>query len=126
MPDTIRISGSCAHPWRRGVLIGMVAATVLARPASAQPQPAVALHELVVSAQARIDQHELAVLVLLLGLIFFSVLAAILLVRSRARWTRLDTWSRDEIATLRNDLDRANALLLSEPQVMIDWPAGSD
>ncbi len=42
------------------------------------------------------------------------------------RWTRLETSSRDEIATLRSDLDRANALLFSEPQVMVDWPAGSD
>jgi signal transduction histidine kinase len=128
MPDTIRISGSCAHPWRRGVLIGMGAAVAaaVALPAAAEPKPAVALHELVLSAQDRIDRHELAVLVLLLGLICFAVVTAIMLVRSRARFTRLDAWSRDEIAALRNDLDRANALLLSEPQVMIDWPAGSD
>jgi signal transduction histidine kinase len=124
MPDTIRISGSCAHPWRRGFLIGIGA--VFPLPARAEEKPALALHELVISAQDRIDRHEVAVLVLLLGLIFFAVVTAIMLLRIRARWARLDVTSRDEIAALRNDLDRANALLSSEPQVMVDWPAGSD
>jgi signal transduction histidine kinase len=125
MPDTIRISGSCAHPWRRGFLTAMIGA-VFPLPASAEQQPVLALHELVVSAQDSIDRHEIAVLVVVLGLVLFAVVTAIVLVRARARWTRLETSSRDEIATLRSDLDRANALLFSEPQVMVDWPAGSD
>jgi len=125
MPDTIRISGSCAHPWRRGFLTAMIGA-VFPLPASAEQQPVLALHELVVSAQDSIDRHEIAVLVVVLGLVLFAVVTAIMLVRARARWTRLETSSRDEIATLRSDLDRANALLFSEPQVMVDWPAGSD
>ena len=65
-------------------------------------------------------------LVVVLGLVLFAVVTAIMLVRARTRWTRLETFSRDEIAALRSDLDRANALLFSEPQVMVDWPAGSD
>ena len=125
MPDTIRISGSCAHPWRRGFLTAIVGAAV-PFPASAEKQPVLALHELVVSAQDSIDRHEIAVLVVVLGLMLFAVVTAIMLVRARTRWTRLETSSRDEIATLRSDLDRANALLFSEPQVMVDWPAGSD
>ena len=125
MPDTIRISGSCAHPWRRGFLTAMIGA-VFPLPASAEQQPALALHELVVSAQDSIDRHEIAVLVVVLGLVLFAVVTAIMLVRARTRWTRLETSSRDEIAALRSDLDRANALLFSEPQVMVDWPAGSD
>ena len=128
MPDTIRISESCAYPWRRGFLIGMgiLFGAVVPLRAQAEQKPAVVLHELVVSAQDRIDRHEIAVLVLLLGLIFFAVVTAIMLLRIRARWARLDVTSRDEIAALRSDLDRANALLSSEPQVMVDWPAGSD
>jgi signal transduction histidine kinase len=125
MPDTIRISGSCAHPWRRGVLTA-IAGAVFPFPASAEQKPALALHELVVSAQDSIDRHEVAVLVVVLGLVLFAVVTAIMLVRARTRWTRLETSSRDEIASLRSDLDRANALLFSEPQVMADWPAGSD
>jgi signal transduction histidine kinase len=125
MPDTIRISGSCAHPWRRGFLTAIVGA-VFPLPASAEQQPVLALHELVASAQDSIDRHEIAVLVVVLGLVLFAVVTAIMLVRARTRWARLETSSRDEIATLRSDLDRANALLFSEPQVMVDWPAGSD
>ena len=125
MPDTIRISGSCAHPWRRGFLTAVVG-TVFPFPASAEQQPVLALHELVASAQDSIDRHEIAVLVVVLGLVLFAVVTAIMLVRARTRWTRLETSSRDEIVTLRSDLDRANALLFSEPQVMVDWPAGSD
>jgi hypothetical protein len=56
MPDTIRISGSCAHPWRRGFLTAMIGA-VFPLPASAEQQPVLALHELVVSAQDSIDRH---------------------------------------------------------------------
>ena len=63
---------------------------------------------------------------MLAGLLLFAVVTAILLLRTRGRLARLETSSHDEIAALRSDLDRANALLLSEPQVMVDWPAASD
>src|SRR5581483_10793762 len=65
-------------------------------------------------------------LALLLGLIFFCVVTAIMLLVSWSRAARLEASSRERIAALRGDLDRANALLSSEPQVMVDWPAGSD
>ena len=132
MPDTIRISGSCAHPWRRGFLFAIAACLTssFSAQAKAEQRPALRLHELVLNAQDRIqdsiDRHEVAVLALVLGLILFAVVTAIMLLRTRTRLTRLDAWSRDEVATLRNGLDRANALLSAEPQVMIDWPAGAD
>jgi len=132
MPDTIRISGSCALPWRRGFLIAMASslAVAAAAPAKAEQRPPLQLHELVLNAQDRIqdsiDRHEVAVMALVLGLILFAVVTAIMLLRTRARLTRLDAWSRDEIAMLRSGLDRANALLSAEPQVTIDWPAGAD
>ena len=44
-------------------------------PASAEQKPALALHELVVSAQDSIDRHEIAVLVVVLGLVLFAVAA---------------------------------------------------
>ena len=34
--------------------------------------------------------------------------------------------ARDETDALREEADRAKALLLSEPQVVIDWPAASN
>jgi len=124
MPDTIRRSGGTARPWLGGfsTAIGAVATG----PARAADKPVLALHELVVGASRSIDRHEIAVFVLLVGLLLFAVVTAILLVRTRARSARLETSSHDEIAMLRAELDRANALLASEPQVMVDWPPGSD
>src|SRR3984893_18448077 len=89
MPDTIRINGSCAHPWRRGVLTAIVGSIFPLR-ASAEQKPVLALHELVASAQDSIDRHEIAVLVVVLGLVLFAVVTAIMLVRARVRWTRLE------------------------------------
>jgi hypothetical protein len=103
-----------------------VTGTIVPGRVDAGEQPSLALHELVLSAHRSIDRHEIAVLVLVLGLLLFAVVTAIMLVRARTRSARTETWSRDEIATLRNDLDRANALLLSEPHVVVDWPAASD
>ena len=124
MPDTIR-SGGYARPWLGGFAIAIGAAAPL--PARADTQhPAVVLHELVLGASRSIDRHEIAALVLLVGLLLFAVVTAILLVRVRAGWARLEASSLDEIAALRAELDRANALLASEPQVMVDWPAAAD
>ena len=124
MPDTIRRSGGFARPWRGGFSIAVGA--LLPLPARAAEQPKIVLHELVVDATRSIDSHQVAVLVLLVGLLTFAVVTAITLLRTRARLSRLETSSHDEVAALRTDIDRANALLLSEPQVMVDWPAASD
>ncbi len=124
MPDTIRRSGGFARPWRGGFSIAVGA--LLPLPARAAEQPKIVLHELVVDATRSIDSHQVAVLVLLVGLLTFAVVTAIMLLRTRARLSRLETSSHDEVAALRTDIDRANALLLSEPQVMVDWPAASD
>ncbi len=124
MPDTIRSSGRFARPWFGGFILAVGAFAPL--PAVAEDAPRLALHELVAGASRRIDNHELAVLVLLVGLLLFVVVTSILLMRMRARLQRLEMSSHDEIAALRAGLDRANALLLTEPQVMVDWPAGSD
>ena len=125
MPDTIRRSGGYARPCLGGCLLAVGA--FMPRSADAEPAaPRLVLHELVVGASRRIDNHEVAVMVLLVGLLLFAVVTAILLQRTRAKLTRLEVTSHDEIVALRAGVDRANALLLSEPQVMVAWPAGSD
>jgi signal transduction histidine kinase len=124
MPDTIRRSGGFARPWLGGFLLGV--ATLLPGSAQAEGQPKLVLHELVLGAARSIDRHEIIALVLLVGLVLFSVFTAIMLLRTRARAARLEAFAHDEITALRADLDRANALLLTEPQVMVDWPAASD
>ena len=124
MPDTIRTSRGCVRPWLGRLLaaIGVVASL----PAYAEQKPALVLHELVAGASRSIDRHEIAALALIVGLSLFAVVTAILLVRTRARAARLEAAAHDETAALRGGLDRANALLLSEPQLVVDWPAASD
>ena len=136
MPDTIRTSRNCAHrrlPGIRGFLAAALGlfGSISPLPAGAAEQPELALHELalhelVLSAHRSIDQHQLTFLALVLGVVLFAVVTAIMLVRTRARLAREEAWSRDEIAKLREEVDRANAIILSEPQVIVDWRAGSD
>ena len=125
MPDTIRRSGGYARPWLGGFPVAIGAVAPLPAHAETQAPGAGAAS----TRAGRFAQHrppQIAVLVLLVGLLVFAVVTAILLVRARAGWARLEISSHDEIAALRADLDRANALLASEPQVMVDWPAAAD
>ena len=124
MPDTIRSSGCYARRWCGG-LVPAIGVLIAAAAARAEP-PKLVLHEFVQGATRSIDRHEIAAIVLLAGLLLFAVVTAILLLRTRSRLARLEVSAHDEVAALRSDLDRANALLLSEPQVMVDWPAASD
>jgi len=134
MPDTIRASGGSAHPRRCGFVKAQWLATWatallgggLVAPAHADEQPFFALHTLVIDAYRGFGSHELAVLIPVLGLIAFAAVTAVLLVRTRARAARLDSAARDEIAELRDRVDRAQALLLAERQVIVDWPAASE
>ena len=124
MPETIRRSGSYARPWLNGFLAAIGVVPPL--PARAEQQPVLVLHELVAGASRSMDRHEVAVLALFVGLLLFAVVTAIMLVRSQVRSARSEACSHDEIAKLRAELDRANALLASEPQLVVDWPAASD
>jgi signal transduction histidine kinase len=137
MPETIRTSGDFAHPRRRGFLVAGLLATSGAAwpvPAWAQEQPFLALREslqeslqeFALNTFQSIDRHDVAILAPVLGLLLFAVVTAIMLLRMRARSARFEAQSRDEIAGLRDKLDRANALLVSERQMMVDWPAASD
>src|SRR5260370_21244221 len=127
MPDRIRASWRCAQRRRRviGRLAGAIGA-MASSPAGAAEQPALALHELMLDTHRGIAQHEIAFLALTTGVVLFAVVTAIMLVCARTRAARVEAWARDQNARLREEIDRANALLLSEPQIVIDWPAGSD
>jgi signal transduction histidine kinase len=125
MAETIRTSRSYARPWLLRGIGGFLAVLGAISPAAAD-QPALSLEELVLTAHRSIDQHEIAFLALVCGVVLFAVVTAIMLVRTSVRAARLEAWSRDEIARLRDEVEHANALFLSEPQVVVDWPAGSD
>ncbi|HTZ03923.1 MAG TPA: PAS-domain containing protein [Xanthobacteraceae bacterium] len=108
------------------VLLTVLVTVLLPLPAGAAERPALDLQELMLTAHRSIDQHKIEFLALAFGVVVFAAVTAILLLRTRRRAARLEAWSRDEIARLRDELDRANAVILSEPQVVVDWPAGSD
>jgi signal transduction histidine kinase len=124
MPDTIRRSGGFARPWLGGFALAIaVCFPIYGR---ADEPPKLALHELVLGASHSVGSHEVAALALIVGLLLFAVVTANMLLRARARWARLERSAQEQTASLRAELDRANALLASEPQVIVDWPAGSD
>lgn len=130
MPETIRTSGD-THPRQRGfdtavlfasriLAAGALTTLTVVCPAFARASDGALL------APGQFDRHEIAILLPMVGLVLFAVVTAIMLVRTRRLTVRLEGASRDEIIGLHDRLDRANALLLSERQVLVDWPAASD
>src|SRR5579871_3129891 len=72
------------------------------------------------------NHQEFAALTTALSLLGFSVVAAILLMRTRLRAARNEAGLRGDIQRLQGEADRYRALLFAEPQVLIAWPAGED
>ncbi len=83
------------------------------------------LFEAYVAAFLALDRHELAAMALTLGILCFAVVTAILLVRTRARLVDTEAAARDEGIAAKAAVDRAYALLLAEPQILVAWAAGS-
>jgi len=79
-----------------------------------------------VTALIGMNHQEFAALTTALSLLGFSVVAAILLMRTRVRAARNEAGLRSEIQGLQSEADRYRALLFAEPQVLIAWPAGDD
>ncbi|MDB5619786.1 PAS domain-containing sensor histidine kinase [Tardiphaga sp.] len=110
---------SCTSLVRNG-LVGLTASTWLATAASATEQPAAgALANLL-----DLDHQEIAALTLAPAILGFSVLATILLMRTRIRAARTEAVLRTDLHALQVEADRFRALLFAEPQVLISWAAG--
>jgi len=73
-----------------------------------------------------LNRQEIAVLATALALLCFSVVAAILLMRTRIRAARSETRLRADNQDLQVEADRLRALLFAEPQILIAWPAGDN
>ncbi len=127
MPEMIR--GRCAnstHPWRDGFGTAVAAGAAILLPDVAAAETPLRPMTDYVTAFAELEAHEIAVLALTLGVIVFAVVTAIALLRTRARSALQFAAQQAEINELREARDRATALLLSEPQVIVVWPAGAD
>jgi len=77
-----------------------------------------------ISAHLDLNRQEFAVLTTALALLGFSVVAAILLMRTRVRAAQGEARLRVNIGELQVQADRFRALLFAEPQVLISWAAG--
>jgi signal transduction histidine kinase len=75
---------------------------------------------------ADLNRQEIAVLATALALLGFSVVAAILLMRSRLRAARNEARLRADVQDLQFQADRFRALLFAEPQILISWAAGDN
>src|SRR5204862_206551 len=79
-----------------------------------------------ISALLDLNHQEFAALTTALSLLGFTVLAAILLMRSRVRASQMELNLRSDIADLQVQADRLRALLFAEPQILISWAAGDN
>jgi signal transduction histidine kinase len=127
MPDAIRARGGSlrAHP-RRGGFLAVVATVFFlhAIPARAAPFDFSPLDS--IADFTGLNPHDVAALALTLGILLFAVVTAVMLVRTRSRAAQSEIAAREEIIALKADVDRAHALLLAEPQVIVAWAAGGD
>lgn len=116
-----RTWSSCISPRHHAPILS---ALVLShRPAAAQDGLGL---DRVLASLGGLDRQEFAALALALAILGFSVVAAILLMRTRLRAAENEMQLRSEIQALQAENDRSNALLLSEPQVVVSWRAGDD
>ncbi|MGY4347187.1 hypothetical protein ACVWXM_003654 [Bradyrhizobium sp. GM7.3] len=108
---------SCTSLVRNGLLGSALAALLPAAPAEAA--------DVVDTLSTLLDfnRQELAVLATALALLGFSVVAAILLMRTRVRTAKNEARLRARIGELQLQADRFGALLFAEPQILISWPA---
>ena len=71
-------------------------------------------------------RDEIAALVLALGILCFAVVSVIRFVRTRRHLAEIAAAARDEALASKAAIDRAYALLLSEPQILVAWPAAAN
>jgi signal transduction histidine kinase len=129
MPESVRATGGRrrAHPRRSGLLsvAALASPAVAAEPARADLTEFLSF-ETYIDAFTAIHRHEIASLVLTLGVLLFAVVTAIALVRTRLRAAAAENRLRDQIGGLKAERDRVNALLLSEPQILVSWAAADN
>jgi signal transduction histidine kinase len=133
MPDAIRstVESVGARPQRRrlraaAAILGMALALGAACIRGVEAAFQGSALDTYISAFSLLNRHEIAALGLTLGILGFAVVTAILLVRTRQRLAGALASERDQAIASRAAIDRAHALLLSEPQVLVAWPPTAD
>jgi signal transduction histidine kinase len=127
MPGALRITG--AGFWARPQLGGFAAAgaalcTLMSAGRCFADEVGEAPALLTVLTQ--VDREAIAGLALLIAVLAFAVVTAISLLRTRRKLAEAQASARDEAIALKAEVDRAHALLRSEPQVLVAWAAGAE
>src|SRR6266403_1310359 len=113
---------SCTSLARNG-LVGFGTAVLMSiAPAHAGELP---FHRMI-SVFFDLNRQEIAVLATALALLVFSVVAAVLLMRTRLRAARSEELLRSDVQDLQVQADRLRALWFAEPQILISWAAGDN
>ena len=131
MPESIRAANERlrSRPRRGGFLAAFVIASPLvavAEPAYAEGTSVLGTVAALKDAVANLIGHDIGTLSLAIAMVTFAALAAIALMRAHRQTARVGAVSSHEAATLKAEIDRLKALLLAQPQVLIEWPAASD
>jgi signal transduction histidine kinase len=133
MPEMVRATGGShsAHPRRCGFLAAVAPATLGLGASSAHAElfgelPGLNHFDAYFEVFADLNRSDIFALALTLGVLLFAVVSAITLVRTRLRAVSADAAFRDEIMALKAERDRFNALLMSEPQILVSWAAADN
>ena len=131
MPETIRTANERlrSRPRRGGfpaACVALLSTIALAAPARAETGALRAVSDAVHGAAAALSRQDIAMLTLTAGLLVFAALAILVLLRTRRQADRIETAARDDAAALHAEIDRLRALLLAEPQVLVEWAAAGD
>ena len=113
---------SCTSLARNGLITLGLSALVSTRPAHAADLPLLDA----ITTFFEMNHQEIAALTTAFALLGFSVVAAILLMRTRLRAASNETRLRADIQGLQSEADRFRALLFAEPQILISWAAGDN
>jgi signal transduction histidine kinase len=120
MRRTLLSCTSLARDGIAGVVVGALLTSAPARAGELQ------LVERALETFFDLNRQEIAVLATALAVLGFSVVAAILLMRTRVRAANNEARLRSELRGLQVEADRFRALLFAEPQVLISWAAGDN
>jgi hypothetical protein len=132
MPDSIRMTGGSlrAQPPHNGLCASIAASLspigLVLGPSAAYAATGESVSVLDSLLAIQIDRPELIAVALTLGILCFAVVTSIMLVRTSRRLAETEASARDGIMAARAETDRVNALLRSDPQVLVAWAAAVD
>jgi signal transduction histidine kinase len=128
MPGLVRASGIGMPPRKRrhamavvALVLSITAALLWPTAEAAAESDPLTIGLAYLDAFKALDQHEVAALALFIGVLFFAVVCAVLLVRTHDRLGVERARAAAAVSTLNGEIERLYDLMLSEPQVVVRW-----